>query len=106
MPSGVPTSAGVHVEKIQLGIPHDFQNVGVAANEETGMCLMDDLARPRVVAARITANVSHIDTKAFTRPMKIFGELAANLRPVNVSVYTANWLELAQSLSRRKACMR
>jgi hypothetical protein len=98
MPSGVPAGARVHVEKVEINVPHDFQDVGMTANEETRLCVKDDFFRPQVVTAWIAADMRHKNTKALTCPMQVLRKLAANLRPINISVNAANRFKLVQSL--------
>src|SRR5215469_10430412 len=98
MPSGVPAGARVHVDKVEIKVPHDFQDVGMTANEETRFGVKDNSFRPRVVTAWIAADMRHINTKAFARPMQVFRKLAANLRPINIPVHAADRFKLAQSL--------
>jgi hypothetical protein len=98
MPSGVPAGARVHVEKVEINVPHDFQDVGMTANEETRLYVKDDFFRPRVVTAWIAADMRHKNTKALTCPMQVLRQLAANLRPINISVHAPNRFKLAQSL--------
>ena len=98
MPSGVPAGARVHVDKVEIKVPHDFQDVGMTANEETRLCLKDYFFRTRVVTAWIAADMRHINTKALTGPMQVLYKLAANLRPINISVHAADRFKLAQSL--------
>jgi len=97
MQSGVPAGARVHVDKVEIKVPHDFQDVGMAANEETRLCIKDDFFRPRVVTAWIAADMRHTNTKALTCPMQVLRKLAANLRPINIPVHAANRFKLAQS---------
>src|SRR5215469_8609357 len=98
MPSGVPAGARVHVDEVEIKVAHDFQDVGMTANEETRLCVKDDFFRPRVVTAWIAADMSHINTKASTRPMQVLCKLATDLRPINIPVYAADRFKLAQSL--------
>ena len=95
MPSGVPTGARVHVDKVEIKVPHDFQDVGMTANEETRLCVKDDVFRPRVVTAWIASNMRHVNTKTLTRPMQVLHKLAANLRPINIPVHAADRFKLA-----------
>src|SRR5215469_14026688 len=72
--------------------------MGMSADEQTGLCGQDDLLRTRIVTARITANVRHINPKTFTRPIQVFGKLGANLRTIDISIYATSGFELAQPL--------
>lgn len=81
MPSGVPAGARVHVDEVEVKVPHDFQDVGVTANEETRVCVKDDFFRSGVVTAWIAADMRHINTKPLTRPMQVLHKLGANFPP-------------------------
>ena len=98
MRSCVPAGTRVHVDKVEIKVPHDFQDVGMTANEETRLCFKDDSFRPRVVTAWMAADMRHIDTKVLTRPMQVLRKLAANFRPINIPVHAADRFKLAQSL--------
>ena len=65
MPSGVPAGARVHVDKVEIKVPHDFQDMGMTANEETRLCVKDYFLRSGVITAWIAADVRHINTKTF-----------------------------------------
>jgi hypothetical protein len=53
---------------------------------------------PRVVIARIAANVRHIDANALTLPGEILRQLGAQLRVVNVPVDPAQGFKVSQSI--------
>ena len=52
--------AGVHVDQAERGVAHHFQDVGVAADEQTGQQGAEVAGCPFVVIARITSDGSCI----------------------------------------------
>ena len=85
--------AGIHVNEAERLIAHDFQDVGVAADEEAGAQPTEFLPGAPVVVAGITADVRHVDGDAFALPNKILRQVSAEVRPVDISENSADRFE-------------
>jgi hypothetical protein len=59
MPSVVAAGAGIHVDEAERLVAHDFEDVGVAADEQARPQPPDFLPGPAVVVAGIPADVCH-----------------------------------------------
>jgi hypothetical protein len=86
VPSIVAAGAGIHVNESERLVAHDFQDVGVAGDEQTRPQPTDFLPGPTVVVAGIPADVRHVDVEALTLPGEISRQIGAEFRPVNVPV--------------------
>jgi len=73
VPSVVAAGAGIHVNESERLVAHDFQDVGVAAYEQTRPQPTDFLPGPAVVVAGIPADVRHVDVEALALPNEILG---------------------------------
>ena len=85
--------AGIHVNEAERLVAHDFQDVGVTADEQTGPQPTDFLPRAPVVVAGITADMSHVDGDAFAFPNEIPRQVSAEVRPVDISENSADRFE-------------
>jgi hypothetical protein len=98
MPSIVAASAGIHVNEPECLVAHDFQDVGVAADEQARPQPPDFLPGTPVVVAGIPADVRHIDVEALALPNDIFREVGAEFRTVKVPVNSPNRLEGSETI--------
>jgi hypothetical protein len=93
MPAVVAASAGIHVNETERLVAHDLQYVGVTADEQTRPQPLDFLPRTAVVIAGVSSDVGHVNCDALAIPNEVFGNLETELRTVNISINTADWLE-------------
>ena len=93
MPSVVAASAGIHVNEAERLVAHDLQDVGVTADEQTRPQPLDFLPRTAVVIAGVSSDVGHVDCDALAIPNEVFGNFKTELRTVNISINTTDWLE-------------
>ena len=93
MPAMMATSAGIHVNEAQRLVAHDFQDVGMTADEETRPQPLNFLSCAPVVIAWIPSDVGHVDGDALAIPNEILGNFKTEFRTVNISVYAPDWLE-------------
>jgi hypothetical protein len=89
----VAAGAGIHVNKSERLVAHDFQDVGMAADKEARPQPTYFLPGPTVVIAWIPADVRHVDVEALALPNEILGQIGAEFRPVNVPVNSPDRLE-------------
>lgn len=69
----VAAGAGIHVNEAERLVAHDFQDVGVTADEQTRPQQPDLFPGPTVVIAGIPAYVRHIDVETLALPNQILG---------------------------------
>lgn len=90
--------AGVHVNKSERLVPHDFEDVGMAADEQARPQPTDFLACPAIVIAGIAADVGHVYADAFAFPNKIFGQFGTDFRTIDVAVDSPRGFEGFQAI--------
>jgi len=93
MPTIVAASAGIHVNEAERLIAHDFQDVGMTADEQTRPQPLDFLPRSPVVIARIASDVGHVNGDALAIPNEIPRKFSTEFRTVNIPVNAPDWLE-------------
>ena len=93
MPSIVAAGAGIHVNEAERLVAHDFQDVGVAADEQSRPEPPEFLPGTPIIIAGIPTDVRHIDAKALALPNEILGQVGAQFRPVNVPVNSPDRVE-------------
>jgi hypothetical protein len=98
VPSIVTAGARIHVNEAERLVAHDFQDVGMAADEEAGPKPTEFLPGTPVVVAGVAADVRHVDSDAFAFPNQILREVCAEFRPVNVSVNSPDRLEGSETI--------
>lgn len=98
VPSIVTAGAGIHVNQAERLVAHNFQNVGVTADEQTRPQPREFLSGTPVVITRISANMGHVDGDARAVPNEILGQVGAEFRSVNVPVNSANRFEGSQAI--------
>ena len=100
MPSGVPAGARVHVDKVEIKVPHDFQDVGMTANEEVGPALLKDgLGGPVVIPRAEPVPAGNAEQFRVLTQQRRHGLIGACHTPIGVRVAAA-------FLSRSSAVMR
>ena len=90
--------AGIHVDESERLVEHDFQDVGVPADEQTRPQPPDFLPCTPVVIARIPADMGHVDGDAVAFPNQILREVGAEFRPVNVPVNSTDRPEGSETI--------
>ncbi len=98
MPSVVAAGARINVNESERLIAHDFQDVGVAADEQARPQPTDFLPGTPVVIAGIPADVRHVDVEALALPNLILGQTGAEFRPVNVPVNSPHRFEGSETV--------
>jgi hypothetical protein len=98
MPSIVAAGAGVHVNESERLIAHDFQDVGVAADEQARPQPTDFLPGTPVVIAWIPADVRHVDFDALALPDEIASQVGAEFLPVDVPVNSPDRFERPETI--------
>jgi hypothetical protein len=98
MPAIVSASAGIHVHETERPVAHDFQDVGVTADEQTGPEPLDFLPRAPVVIARIPSDVGHVNCDALAIPNEIRGNFGTEFRSVDVPVSAPDRSEGAEPM--------
>jgi hypothetical protein len=93
MPAVVAASAGIHVDEAECLVAHDFQNMGVTADEQTRPQPLDFLPRTPVVIARVSSDVGHVNCDALAIPNEILGNFSTEFRTVNIPVNAPDWTE-------------
>lgn len=78
--------AGIDVEQVKNGVGHDFEDVGMAADEEAGVFGGQDLFDPGGVLSRIAADMGEKDFHPFTGEMQVFGEALPQGAAVDISI--------------------
>jgi hypothetical protein len=86
MPAIVAASAGIHVNEAERLVAHDFQDVGVTADEQTRPKPLEFLPRTPVVIAGVPSDVGHVNCNALTIPNEILGNFRTEFRTVNIAV--------------------
>jgi hypothetical protein len=93
VPSVVAAGAGIHVKKAERLVARDFQDVGVAADEQARPQPTDFLPGSTVIVAGISTDMSHVDGDALAFPYQILREVGAEFRSVNIPVNAPDWHE-------------
>src|SRR3982074_3355006 len=96
MPAVVSAGAGLHVEQLQRRVAHDFQNVGVAADEEIGPESLEFGFSGGVVITWIAADVGHKNAQNVAIPGKILRDIGTDLSAVHVAVNCSGRPEAAE----------
>jgi hypothetical protein len=92
----VPSIVAAGADSCERGrrlVAHDFQDVGVAADEQARPQPMNFLPCTPVVIAGIPADVGHVEVEALALPNEILRQIGAEFRPVNVPVNAPDRLE-------------
>lgn len=77
----------IDMEDASLAVHHDFEDVGVAGDEELWGIVEDVAAHTAVVFAGITADVLHQYIDTFAREAQLFGIFASHDVAVYVAIY-------------------
>jgi hypothetical protein len=93
MPAMVAASAGIHVNEAERLVAHDFQDVGVTADEQSRPQPMEFLPCPAVVIAGVPSDVGHVNRDALAIPNEILGNFKTEFRTVNIPVNAPEWFE-------------
>lgn len=101
-PDGMPPlsagSARVHVETVQFFVIDDFQNMGMAADEELRCVCVQLFFDGGVVAWGIAADMGHEDLYTFRLPVQFFRVDAPDIRPIYITVYSSQRFEAGEAL--------
>ena len=92
----LPCRPRVDVQQAVLFVGHHLEDVGMAADEQPGRLLPDDLPHAFAVTAGIAADVGHQDVDALAFKAEVFRESPAHRRIVDVAVYGAQGAESFQ----------
>lgn len=94
----VAGGSGVDVEALEFGVEHDFEDVGVACDEEFGWVGGELFSDGGGVFAGIAAYVGHEDIDFFAGPAEGFGKFAADAGAVDVAIDTFEGFEGAETV--------
>ena len=89
MPALAAAGAGVEVDELAGGVADDFEDVGVAADEEAGPAGVEFGFDAAFVSAGVAADVGHVDAKAFAFPAEVAREFVADFVAVDIAVDAA-----------------
>lgn len=98
VPALTAAGSGVHMKQTEGRIARDFQNVGVAADEEGRAEALQVFARAGIVIAGVAADVGHEDAEAEAVPVEIAGKIRTQFGAVDVAVNAAHGAEGAQAV--------
>lgn len=93
VPALMTTGSGIHVKQSRRGIPHDLQNMGVTADEQTRPEPTEFLSNSPVVIARIPADVGHVHIDALAFPEKILRQIGTKFGTIDVPVNATHRFE-------------
>jgi hypothetical protein len=98
VPTFISASAGVDVQKIQVGVCHDFQDMGVAADEQAAgrWIFTPYFPDPWVIFPGVAADVGHEHRHSLTFEMEVKGYFIANGCVVDIAKNTAQGFECLQ----------
>jgi len=98
VPSMMTAGTRIHMEKAECLIAHDFQNVGMTADEQSRPLPAELLQCTPVVITRIAADVCHIACEAIAIPDEILRDIGTEPSAVDVSVNAPKRLERPERL--------
>jgi hypothetical protein len=93
MPAIVAAGAGIHMNKTERRVAHDFEDVRVAADEQGGSQPLHFLPGAPIVISGVASDVGHVNRDALAIPNEVFGNLETEFRAVNIPVNAPNGFE-------------
>ena len=95
--------SGVDHQHVSLGIPDDFQDMGMAAYEYVRPVFVDEFSCPGVIASRVAADMGHQHLHALTFEEAVHGVCEAKVVIVTVARDPDQRLELRDFLRQAHA---
>ena len=92
--------SGIHYQHVSFRIPHDFQDMGMSADEEIRTIFVYKPAGARIITAGIASDMGHehFHSLTFKEPVKRMNE--PEVMVVTIAGNTLQWLE-GGNLSRQ-----